>query len=99
VHGRERDDRGNLSRILAQSSGSTSLRRGWLIVDGFPLFHRSCESAGADAPAMVHVHGFGISGTYLEPTAERLTHRFRTFVPDLPGMGRSMRRDRALDLP
>ncbi len=48
---------------------------------------------------MVHVHGFGISGTYLQPTAERLTHRFRTFVPDLPGMGRSMRRDRPLDLP
>ena len=48
---------------------------------------------------MVHVHGFGISGTYLEPTAERLTHRFRTFVPDLPGMGRSMRRERPLDIP
>jgi pimeloyl-ACP methyl ester carboxylesterase len=48
---------------------------------------------------MVHVHGFGISGTYLEPTADRLTHRFRTFVPDLPGMGRSMRRERPLDIP
>jgi len=79
--------------------GPTSLHRGWLIVDGYPLYHRECHAAGADAPAMVHVHGFGISGTYLEPTAERLTHRFRTFVPDLPGMGRSMRRDRPLDLP
>ncbi len=78
---------------------STSLRSGWLIVDGYPLYHRECRDAGDDAPAMVHVHGFGISGTYLEPTAARLTHRFRTFVPDLPGMGRSMRRERALDLP
>jgi pimeloyl-ACP methyl ester carboxylesterase len=48
---------------------------------------------------MVHVHGFGISGTYLMPTAERLTARFRTYVPDLPGMGRSMRRKRPLDIP
>ena len=76
-----------------------SLRTGWLIVDGYPMYHRESRSAGDDAPAIVHVHGFGISGTYLEPTAARLTKRFRTFVPDLPGMGRSMRRERSLDLP
>ncbi len=76
-----------------------SLRTGWLIVDGYPMYHRESRSAGDDAPAIVHVHGFGISGTYLEPTAARLTQRFRTFVPDLPGMGRSMRRERSLDLP
>jgi pimeloyl-ACP methyl ester carboxylesterase len=63
------------------------------------MYHRACTMAGDDAPAMVHVHGFGISGTYLEPTAQRLTHRFRTFVPDLPGMGRSMRHERPLDIP
>lgn len=78
---------------------STSLHTGWLVVDGLPMYHRECRSAGADAPAMIHVHGFGISGTYLEPTAQRLTHRFRTFVPDLPGMGRSMRHERPLDIP
>ena len=49
------------------------------------MYHRTSLTAGADAPAIVHVHGFGISGTYLEPTAALLTHRFRTFVPDLPG--------------
>jgi len=76
-----------------------TLERGWLIVDDYPLYHRTSLTAGVDAPAIVHVHGFGISGTYLEPTAARLTHRFRTFVPDLPGMGRSTRRDRPLDLP
>jgi len=47
---------------------------------------------------MVHVHGFGISGTYLEPTAARLAARFRTFVPDLPGIGRSVRADGPLDV-
>ena len=72
---------------------------GWVIVDGLPMFHRQCVDAGPSADAIVHVHGFGISGTYLEPTAARLAPRHRTYVPDLPGMGRSMRPDHALDLP
>lgn len=75
------------------------LEPGWLIVEGRPLYHRASSDAGEDAPAVVHVHGFGISGTYMEPTASLLTSRYRTFVPDLPGHGRSMRPDRAVDLP
>lgn len=70
-----------------------------MVVDGLPLFHRACVDAGPSADAIVHVHGFGISGTYLEPTAALLAPRHRTFVPDLPGMGRSMRPRAALDLP
>jgi pimeloyl-ACP methyl ester carboxylesterase len=75
------------------------LTPGWVIVDGLPMFHRSCLVAGSDADAMVHVHGFGISGTYLEPTAALLAPHYRTFVPDLPGMGRSIRPEGGLDLP
>jgi pimeloyl-ACP methyl ester carboxylesterase len=75
------------------------LQPGWVVVDGLPMFHRLCVDAGPAADAIVHVHGFGISGTYLEPTAALLAPRHRTYVPDLPGMGRSMRPDRALDLP
>ena len=71
----------------------------WVIVDGLPVFHRVCTDAGPTADAIVHVHGFGISGTYLEPTAALLAPRYRTYVPDLPGMGRSMRPDRPLGLP
>jgi pimeloyl-ACP methyl ester carboxylesterase len=63
------------------------------------MFHRVCLDAGPEADAIVHVHGFGISGTYLEPTAALLAARYRTFVPDLPGMGRSMRPRNGLDLP
>src|SRR5690349_2655970 len=67
----------------------------WLIVDHLPMFHRHHQpSESADdhgVEAIVHVHGFGISGTYLEPTAAVLATRYRTFVPDLPGMGRSLR--------
>jgi hypothetical protein len=39
------------------------------------------------APAIVHVRGFGISGTYLLPTASRLAPFYQTLVPDLPGFG------------
>ena len=38
---------------------------------------------------MVHIHGFGISGSYLLPTAALLTDEFDTYVPDLPGYGRT----------
>ena len=75
------------------------LKAGWVIVDDRPIFHRSNVDAGPSAAAVVHVHGFGISGTYLEPTAALLAARYRTFVPDLPGMGRSARPERPLDLP
>ena len=75
------------------------LATGWLIVDGLPMHHRSAEGAGPDAPAIVHVHGFGISGTYMQPTAALLADRYRTFVPDLPGHGRSMRMQGRMTLP
>lgn len=50
------------------------------------------------APAMVHVHGFAISGAYLMPTARRLAESFRVYVPDLPGFGRSPKPSSALDI-
>jgi pimeloyl-ACP methyl ester carboxylesterase len=75
------------------------LEPGWVVVDGVPMYHRWNPGPGSSAAPIVHVHGFGISGTYLEPTAARLAARYRTYVPDLPGMGRSLRRDRPLDIP
>ena len=75
------------------------LTSGWVVVDGAPVYHRFNIDAHSDVEAIVHVHGFGISGTYLEPTAALLAARHRTFVPDLPGMGRSMRPEKGLDLP
>lgn len=86
-------------KTSSRNGNRGNLREGWVVVDGTPMFHRHSTVAGDDAPVMVHVHGFGISGTYLTPTAEKLTGRFRTYIPDLPGMGRSMRREKTLDLP
>lgn len=52
-----------------------------------------------DAPVMMHLHGFGLSGRYLLPTAERLADEFHTLVPDLPGFGRSAKAGSLLDVP
>jgi len=69
----------------------------WTTVDGVEVFYR--ESApSADAPVMMHLHGFGISGRYLLPTAERLAGEFHTLVPDLPGFGRSGSPPHPLDI-
>lgn len=48
---------------------------------------------------MMHVHGFGLSGRYLLPTAELLRDEFHTLVPDLPGFGRSGKPITPLDVP
>lgn len=47
---------------------------------------------------MMHLHGFGLSGRYLLPTANLLADDFHTLVPDLPGFGRSGKAV-ALDVP
>jgi pimeloyl-ACP methyl ester carboxylesterase len=70
-----------------------------VIVDGLPMFHRSSRGDDQGRTQIVHVHGFGISGSYLEPTAARLASKYPTYVPDLPGMGRSISPVRTLDLP
>src|SRR4029453_18205105 len=75
------------------------LTPGWVLVDGLPVFHRFNVDAGSDAVAMVHVHGFGISGTYLEPTAAPLATHYPPLVPEQPGMGRSISPEGGLDLP
>jgi pimeloyl-ACP methyl ester carboxylesterase len=48
---------------------------------------------------IVHVHGFAIGGAYLMPTARLLAERCANVVPDLPGYGRSERREQVLDIP
>ena len=76
----------------------SSLAERWTRVDGIDLFYRE-SPVPPDAPAMMHLHGFGLSGRYLLPTAERLADQFHTLVPDLPGFGRSGKAGDALDVP
>ena len=49
------------------------------------------RSLGGSGVPLVHIHGFGISGAYLMPTARALAGRWLNVVPDLPGYGRSGR--------
>jgi pimeloyl-ACP methyl ester carboxylesterase len=56
------------------------------------------RSVGGSGVPLVHIHGFAISGTYLMPTARSLADRWLNVVPDLPGYGRSERRDHVLDV-
>lgn len=72
--------------------GKVGSVEGWteravLVEDRPMLVRRSAEVDGATP--MVHLHGFGISGRYLLPTARLLAARATCYVPDLPGYGRS----------
>ncbi|MFN8519760.1 MAG: alpha/beta fold hydrolase [Chloroflexota bacterium] len=70
---------------------TSMLKDGWAIFDGLPLYYRTnALPVPEGARTIMHLHGFGISGTYLLPTAARLADRYATWVPDLPGFGRSM---------
>jgi pimeloyl-ACP methyl ester carboxylesterase len=77
-------------------------RAGWtegtVTVAGRSVFYRRAPGS-SDAVPIVHVHGFGISGSYLMPTARLLASRGDNVVPDLPGYGRSERRRQVLDIP
>jgi pimeloyl-ACP methyl ester carboxylesterase len=67
-------------------------------VHGRPVFVRAGPEIAGSTP-LVHVHGFAVSGSYLLPTARALAHRATTFVPDLPGYGRSAAWGHALGIP
>src|SRR4051812_25221743 len=67
-------------------------------VEGRPIFYRKGPEIPGSVPH-VHVHGFGASGRYLLPTAGALAHRATTYVPDLPGYGRSRTREETLGIP
>ncbi|WP_214467221.1 alpha/beta fold hydrolase [Microbacterium flavescens] len=78
---------------------ASRLAEKWTRIDDVDVFYRESPNPPADARVMTHVHGFGLSGRYLLPTAERLADEFHTFVPDLPGFGRSGKRRDMLDIP
>ena len=71
----------------------------WTTVAGLRVFSRVAEPIEASTPPIVHLHGFAVSGRYLEPTAVRLASRFATHIPDLPGHGRSDTPRRPLSIP
>jgi pimeloyl-ACP methyl ester carboxylesterase len=71
------------------SRPTSRLAERWTTIDGVDVFYRESPHPTPDQPVMMHLHGFGLSGQYLLPTAETLAEEFHTLVPDLPGFGRS----------
>ncbi|MFD1506326.1 alpha/beta hydrolase [Georgenia yuyongxinii] len=80
----------------------TSDGAGWVretvSLAGRSVFYRRSQGDVGGVP-IVHVHGFGISGSYLMPTARLLTGQGVNVVPDLPGYGHSERPERTLGIP
>ncbi len=70
----------------------------WTTYDGRPM-HARISTTATTPPPIVLVHGLGVSGRYLLPTAERLAPFHPVYVPDLPGFGKSAHPPRALDIP
>ena len=83
---RFRRSRGGTRRHFSRPSAV--LRDGWTALDGVEVFYRESDKP-PQARSVLHIHGFGMSGRYLVPTAEALAHDFYNVVPDLPGFGRS----------
>ncbi|HWM17658.1 MAG TPA: alpha/beta hydrolase [Microbacterium sp.] len=78
---------------------ASTLTDKWTSIDGVDVFYRESPDAPVNSPVMTHLHGFGLSGRYLLPTAQLLADEFHTFVPDLPGFGRSGKPTDAMDVP
>ena len=76
-----------------------TLESRWAKVCGRLVHYRaSVASPGGEASPVVLVHGLGVSGRYMIPTAARLAPHRRVYAPDLPGFGRSEKPARALNL-
>lgn len=69
--------------------------RGWQQVGPWRL-HVRHAAGDAGATPVVCVHGWGVSGRYMEPTLAALGGARGVWAPDLPGHGRSARPRRAL---
>jgi 2-hydroxy-6-oxonona-2,4-dienedioate hydrolase len=69
-------------------------------VKGLRMFAlASIEAAPPDAPAIVLVHGSGLSHRYMIPAGEKLTPYLKVYMPDMPGYGRSGKPDEVYNVP
>ena len=70
------------------------------MTQGLVMFYRQTEHlAPAGQAPVVLVHGLGLSGRYMLPTARCLCPHFPTYLPDLPGFGDSAKPETVLNVP
>ena len=75
------------------------LKSRWDVVLGYCMHTRvSTGEVPPGCPAVVLVHGLGVSSRYMVPTGERLAPYCHVYAPDLPGWGRSERPPHALTI-
>jgi len=75
------------------------LRRTFVTVGPWRVHARvSAKRPKHEAPKVILVHGLGVSGRYLIPTAQELAPDYPVYIPDLPGFGRSSRPREVLDI-
>ena len=88
-----------MNKHLTLAEIESALPSHWTTVDGQRLHARvALDRAPDDAPAVVLVHGIGVSGRYMVPAALRLAPFARVYAVDLPGFGKSHKPRRALTL-
>ena len=62
----------------------------YVYIDGMRIYSAAWSSDRAKGrPPIIMLHGVGVSGRYLEPTAALLANRRSVYIPDLPGFGQS----------
>jgi 2-hydroxy-6-oxonona-2,4-dienedioate hydrolase len=72
------------------------LERQWRMVGGLAMHARVTERVPSWFPAIVLVHGLGVSSRYMAPLARELAAFYRVHAVDLPGFGRSEKPPRPL---
>jgi 2-hydroxy-6-oxonona-2,4-dienedioate hydrolase len=74
------------------------LERQWRMVGGLAVHARVADRVPSWFPAVVLVHGLGVSSRYMCALAQELAPFYRVFAVDLPGFGRSEKPPRPLGL-
>jgi pimeloyl-ACP methyl ester carboxylesterase len=76
-----------------------SLESRWTEVQGLAVHARvSVDAVLSGTPAVVLVHGLGVSSRYMVPTARQLAPQYRVYAPDLPGFGKSAKPSHVLNI-
>ncbi len=66
----------------------------WAQVGNYSLHYRvPRDQPGQDSPTIVMVHGLVVSSRYMVPTALELAPYCRTYIPEMPGFGKSEKPD------
>jgi 2-hydroxy-6-oxonona-2,4-dienedioate hydrolase len=85
--------------IVVMSESSNNLASIWPLVNGWRIHTRvSTRKTLTSALPVVFVHGLGVSGRYMAPTAERLANYHPVLAPDLLGFGLSDKPARVLNV-